>query len=172
MFLYLPFISGFLIHKILIIKKNSSFNTKKLCEGFKYVRPSLGYHPELAFKFNNQLDLFCQLLDETRYIGEVGLDNQRKTTEDFSMQKQIFERIIFACAEKENKILTIHSRKAEKEVISIIGDNFPGKVILHWYSGSLRELEILIKETESESLHLYNTKTKKNIFKNFYEILA
>ena len=63
------------------------FNTKKLCEGFEYVRPSLGYHPELAFKFSKQLDLFFQLLDETRYIGEVGLDNQRKTIEDFSMQK-------------------------------------------------------------------------------------
>jgi TatD DNase family protein len=26
----------------------------------------------------------------------------------------------------------------------MVGDNFPGKVILHWYSGSLRELEIAL----------------------------
>lgn len=144
------------------------FNTKKLCEGFEYVRPSLGYHPELAFKFSKQLDLFFQLLDETRYIGEVGLDNQRKTIEDFSMQKQIFEKIIFACAEKANKILTIHSRKAEKEVISIIGDNFPGKVILHWYSGSLRELEIALSYGFYFSINSAMTQSKNglNIIKN------
>ena len=39
--------------------------TKELCEGSKYIRPALGYHPELAYKFNNQFELFCELLDET-----------------------------------------------------------------------------------------------------------
>ena len=34
------------------------------------------------------------------------------------------------------KILSVHSRRAEKECIEIMGD-FPGKVILHWYSGSM-----------------------------------
>src|SRR5690606_41972395 len=64
-------------------------NTQKLCEGLKYIRPALGYHPELAFKFSNQFDLFLELIDQTRYIGEIGLDNQRKTIEDFTSQKKI-----------------------------------------------------------------------------------
>ena len=37
--------------------------------------------------------------------------------------------------------MTVHSRRAEKEVISLIGNRFPGKVILHWYSGSISDLE-------------------------------
>ena len=37
--------------------------------------------------------------------------------------------------------MTIHSRRAEKEVISIIGNGFPGKAILHWYSGSISDLK-------------------------------
>lgn len=118
------------------------YHTEKLCEGSKYVRPALGYHPELAFQYKDQLDLFFDLIDKTRYIGEIGLDNQRKTTEDFKIQRLIFEKIINACADKENKILTIHSRKAENEVISAIGSAFPGQIILHWYSGSLNSLEM------------------------------
>ena len=119
-------------------------NTQKLCEGLKYIRPALGYHPELVYKFNNQFELFYELLDETRYIGEIGIDNMRKTVDDFNSQKLIFEKIIDACAEKKDKILTIHSRRAEKEVISIIGNHFPGNVILHWYSGSINDLEAAI----------------------------
>lgn len=37
--------------------------------------------------------------------------------------------------------MTIHSRGAEKEVLDIIGTSFPGKVILHWYSGPISVLE-------------------------------
>lgn len=111
-------------------------NTQDLCKDSKYIRPALGYHPELVYKFNNQFELFCELICETRYVGEIGIDNLRKTDIDFNFQKLIFEKIIGVCGEKKGKILTIHSRRAEKEVISIVGDNFPGKVILHWYSGS------------------------------------
>lgn len=142
--------------------------TKELCEGSKYVRPALGYHPELAHKFNNQFELFYELLDETRYIGEIGMDNLRKTTEDFNSQKLIFERIIGACAEKKNKILTIHSRRAEKEVISIIGNRFPGNAIFHWYSGSISDLEKAVSFGFYFSINSAMTQSKNgiNIIKN------
>lgn len=116
-------------------------NTERLCATYKYIKPALGYHPELVSKYNTQFEVFLEFIDRTRHIGEIGLDNQRKTTSDFNSQKVIFDKIISACADKGNKILTIHSRKAENEVISRIGNNFPGKVILHWYSGSIKELE-------------------------------
>jgi TatD DNase family protein len=53
----------------------------------------------------------------------------------------VFEKIISSCNDAGNKVLTVHSRRAEKEVISIIGQAFSGKVILHWYSGGLKEIE-------------------------------
>lgn len=143
-------------------------STKELCEGSKYVRPALGYHPELAHKFNNQFELFCELLDQTRYVGEIGIDNLRKTAEDFNTQKLIFEKIIGACAEKKDKILTIHSRRAEKEVISIIGNHFPGKAILHWYSGSISDLEKAASFGFYFSINSAMTQSKNgiNIIKN------
>lgn len=116
-------------------------HTEKLCEGFKFVRPALGYHPELASQYKSQLSVFRELIDRTRYIGEIGLDNLRKTSQDFEDQKEIFGSILNICAEGGNKILTIHSRRAEKQLISMIGNNFPGKIVLHWYSGSLKDLE-------------------------------
>jgi TatD DNase family protein len=116
-------------------------NTERLCKGCKYVKPALGYHPELVFKYNDQFQLFLSLIDKTRYIGEIGLDNLNKSAVDFNMQKNVFEKIISICAEKKDKVLTVHSRRAENEIISIIGNSFPGKVILHWYSGSTIELE-------------------------------
>lgn len=143
-------------------------NTQKLCEGLKYIRPGLGYHPELAFKFSNQFDLFLDLIDQTRYIGEIGLDNQRKTIEDFTSQKKIFENIISVCRERKDKILTVHSRRAEKEVVSIIGNNFPGKVILHWYSGSLNYLENALSYGYYFSVNsaMLQSKNGINIIKN------
>ena len=119
-------------------------HTEKLCEDLKYIRPALGYHPELASQYKNQFPKFGELIGNTRYIGEIGLDNLRKTAEDYSDQKEIFNGIINLCADKGDKILTIHSRRAEKQVVSMIGNNFPGKIILHWYSGSLKDLEMAL----------------------------
>lgn len=119
-------------------------HTEKLCQGLKYIRPALGYHPELVSQYKNQFPQFRELIGHTRYIGEIGLDNLRKTTYDYSDQKEIFSAIIDLCADKGGKILTVHSRRAEKQVTSMIGNNFPGKIILHWYSGSLKDLEMAL----------------------------
>ncbi|MDP1728434.1 MAG: Qat anti-phage system TatD family nuclease QatD [Bacteroidota bacterium] len=121
------------------------FYTKRITSASKYIKPALGLHPELASQRKKEIKQFLELIDETRYIGEIGLDNLNKTSDDYLIQKQIFETILRACADKRNKILTIHSRKASKDVISMIGNNYPGKVILHWYSGGAKELEKAIK---------------------------
>lgn len=143
-------------------------NTKEICGDSKYVRPALGYHPELVYKFNNQFELFLALLDETRYVGEIGVDNLRKTVDDFNFQKIIFKKIINACAEKKDKILTVHSRRAESEVISIIGNDFPGKIILHWYSGSISNLKKALSNGYYFSVNqaMINSKNGLNIIKN------
>jgi TatD DNase family protein len=116
-------------------------HTHALVKGSKYTRAALGLHPELAAQHRHQLPLFQELLSETRYVGEVGLDKYNKSSEDFAYQMRVFEKILLACTAAKGKILTVHSRRAEKEVIEMIGGTFPGKVILHWYSGSLSELD-------------------------------
>jgi TatD DNase family protein len=114
---------------------------KLLIERKKYIRTALGFHPQLVRERHSELMLFFELLNETRYIGEIGLDFTTKDLEDRAMQKQIFTSILNRCAAYKDKILTIHSRRATTDTLDLIGNNYPGKIILHWFSGSLKELE-------------------------------
>jgi TatD DNase family protein len=130
------------IYTIAVTNSPSVFHfTNELSTGKKYLRAALGLHPELAYERSYELGKFIELSILTRYIGEVGLDNLRKSSEDYRSQKKVFETIIDTCAVQKGKILTIHSRKSESDVIDLIGNNFPGKIILHWYSGSIGNLE-------------------------------
>lgn len=112
---------------------------KKICEGNEYVQLALGFHPELVYEFKNQELLFKKLVDETRYIGEVGLDFAKKSKEDIDAQIEMFTKIISWCTGKK-KILSVHSRNAVKKVLDLLED-FDGVVILHWYSGGVAELD-------------------------------
>ncbi len=101
----------------------------------KYVRVALGFHPELLNQYQKYIPQMWSLLSEAKYIGEVGID--LKTCKDSkNLQISFFEELISRCNDYGNKVLTIHSRMAAGEVVSIIGNNFNGKIILHWYSGS------------------------------------
>lgn len=110
----------------------------------KYIRPALGFHPELLFQYKHHIPQMWELLNETKYIGEVGLDF--KTGNDFKeLQVSFFTELIDRCNQVGGKILTIHSRQSTDEITSIIGASFNGKVILHWYSGSKITLSKAIK---------------------------
>jgi len=101
----------------------------------KFIRPALGFHPELLSQYKHLIPQMWTLLNETRYIGEVGLDFKTGRTYK-ELQISFFSELIERCNILENKILTIHSRQSENEIVSIIGARFKGKVILHWYSGN------------------------------------
>ncbi|TCC99163.1 Qat anti-phage system TatD family nuclease QatD [Pedobacter hiemivivus] len=116
-------------------------HTKNFIRNTKYIRPSLGFHPELAASHIGQLGKFIALAREAKYIGEIGLDNFKKQSDDYQSQKKIFQAILECCAIHGGKVLSIHSRRAEAEVIAMVGKNYPGSPILHWYSGSIKNLE-------------------------------
>jgi TatD DNase family protein len=112
-----------------------------LLHGKKYIRPALGLHPQLAHQRAHELPLALELLTETRYVGEIGLDFMTTDRDDRASQLKVFRAITDSCAGYGDKILTVHSRRATQEVVETLGDSYPGIVILHWYSGSLRLLE-------------------------------
>jgi TatD DNase family protein len=116
-------------------------HTKKLVAACPGLEPALGLHPELAVERSGELDLFRALLPQTRFVGEVGLDYVTRDQQVRALQRRIFGDILAACAEAGDKILTIHSRRAVSDVITAIGDKFRGRAILHWFSGTLKELD-------------------------------
>ena len=110
----------------------------------KYIRFALGFHPELVAQYRKQIPLMWDLLPEARYVGEVGLD----FVDDSHKNEQIafFEELIERCRQDEKKILTIHSRRAVRDVLRIIGKEFKFKPILHWFTGTKDELQEAIEK--------------------------
>lgn len=116
--------------------------TARLAAGCQRIKTALGLHPEIAHERESELPLFDRLISETRYVGEVGLDGATVSAEHYESQKRVFSHILRKCAEADGKILTIHSRRAATDVLDAL-DRQPGygKAVLHWFTGSQRELE-------------------------------
>lgn len=117
-------------------------HTAKFADGSKYIRAAVGLHPELVATHSDQVDKLLPFLKETRYVGEIGLDYVTSDEGLRRKQRKVLETIVGWCADQKNKILTLHSRRAASDVINIVGNNYPGKVILHWFSGSSKEMEL------------------------------
>ncbi len=115
--------------------------TQALVKDCKYVRAAIGLHPELVHSHGGELDRFWPALDQTRYVGEIGLDYVTTDRANRSRQRAVLVQILDRCARAGKKIVTLHSRRAAADVIDVVGSAFPGHAILHWYSGSLRELK-------------------------------
>lgn len=106
----------------------------------KNIRVALGLHPQLAHQREKEIDLFERLLPKAKYVGEVGLDGTKKFKDLLSVQTRVFKKILKLCSLQKRKILSVHSAGAYKQTIEILGESnvlTNGKVILHWYSGSL-----------------------------------
>lgn len=123
------------IYTIAVTNLPDLYNRGKKSDS-KYIKHALGFHPELIKTFYNQQKLMWKLLPQARYIGEVGLDFSNGESKE---QTEFFYKLI-ENIRWEKKIVTIHSRKAENEVLDIIDSKFSFIPILHWYSGGKKEL--------------------------------
>lgn len=129
------------VHTIAVTNAPFVFqHTLQLSESSRYVHPAIGMHPELVESHGNQLERMISLLDQTRFIGEVGLDFMTNDRELRKRQSDIFNRILEECARSRDKVLTVHSRRSARDVIAAVGPCYPGTVILHWFSGSLSDV--------------------------------
>jgi TatD DNase family protein len=115
--------------------------TRDLTAECKYVRPAAGLHPELVHSHSHELELLWPFLEQTRYVGEVGLDYVTTDPQKRAQQRAVFGAIVERCAALGKKILTVHSRRSASDVIATIGTGFNGKAVLHWFSGSARQLD-------------------------------
>jgi TatD DNase family protein len=109
----------------------------------KKVRLSLGLHPLLASSHTKEFPLFMKCLNMTSYIGEVGLDFSKDGIATKNIQLDSFEKILKAVSNKK-KILSIHSRLAEKEVLGMLRKHKIENAIFHWYSGGLKLIDEII----------------------------
>ena len=115
---------------------------RELADVSEFVRVGLGMHPQLVAERSGEIVIFEQLLQRSRYIGEVGLDAGPRHYRSLELQKSIFERILRLCAVEGGKVLSIHSVRATKSVLDMLETHLPshrGTAVLHWFSGSVGE---------------------------------
>lgn len=106
---------------------------RKLIEGINQVSLGVGFHPILASEYNYNKDLFINALSTTRFVGEVGLDfSISRSPKSRIKQMEIFDTI---CKYANEHILSVHSRQAEKETLSILRQYKVKNAIFHWYTG-------------------------------------
>ncbi len=104
-----------------------------------YVHTAVGLHPELVGDRYSEIDLLEEQIRDCAFVGEVGLDGSPQYRSNYEKQKEVFTRTLEVSQKYGGRIMSIHSRGAAKDVISLIEkcvDTENVKTILHWFSGS------------------------------------
>jgi TatD DNase family protein len=120
--------------------------TSALAEGSPRIRTALGLHPQLAGERKGELSLFDVLLPQAHYVGEIGLDGAPEFRWSWNDQVAVFEHILAECRKAGGRVMSIHSRRASGPVLDFL-EKIPaaGTPVLHWFSGSFRDLDRAIK---------------------------
>lgn len=110
---------------------------------YKKVRLALGMHPMKAEFHEVEFVNFIYYLDKTSYIGEIGLDFSKEGIETKQLQVDSFRKILYAIQGKR-KIISLHSRGAENEVLRLLVEFGIDNAIFHWYTGSVNLINEII----------------------------
>jgi len=110
------------------------------------VLSTFGVHPWNAPEYADRLEDLKEAVEKTPIIGEIGLDyHSAEYAHQFSAQRKVFE-FFLEKAKEQNKIVNLHTRGAEKEVLVLLKEYEIQKAIIHWYSGPLDILDKLVDE--------------------------
>ncbi len=108
------------------------------------VLPTFGIHPWKAPEYVDRLDDLRRAIDQSPMIGEIGLDyHWIKETSQYPAQTKVFE-FFLAAASQQGKIVNLHTKGAEKEVLQLLRRYDIQRAIIHWYSGPLDVLQAMI----------------------------
>jgi TatD DNase family protein len=113
---------------------------RRWTEGSAFVIAAIGLHPELANQRRSEIELVEQLMAETSFVGEIGLDGSPPHRNTLPIQKEVFSRALRSAQRLSARVLSIHSRRAGREVLASLAEHTtPERVlpILHWFSDSV-----------------------------------
>jgi TatD DNase family protein len=108
----------------------------------RFVRPALGFHPQLAATHSAELRIWERFFPQARYIGEVGLDGGPAYRDSLELQGRIFQAILNLCNDAGDKIISVHSARAASEVLALLEKALTcsrNSVVLHWFTGTRAE---------------------------------
>lgn len=101
------------------------------------VLPTFGVHPWKAPEYVERLSELPPFIKQSPMLGEIGLDFYWvKDSACFSAQRRVFE-FFLAAAREQDKIVNVHTKGAEEEVLHYFDRYDIKRAIIHWYSGPL-----------------------------------
>jgi TatD DNase family protein len=118
--------------------------------GYKHIQPykkarlALGMHPLYSEQHAKEFPAFVENISKTSYIGEIGLDFSKEGIATKNMQIDSFKKILNVLKGKR-KLLSLHSRRAEKEVLEYLIEFEIKSAIFHWYSGPVSLIDKIIE---------------------------
>lgn len=116
--------------------------TKQVFAEIDCIQVALGLHPEVLSSKMKEADMLISNIRHCKYIGEVGIDGSEQYKASYQAQKDLFREVARTAEKCGGRIISIHSRNAAKDVLDIIESDVVNSIpILHWFSGSLEELE-------------------------------
>lgn len=120
----------------------------KMSKEHKEIDCVLGIYPDEALKLSDEkieeeINFIRANKNKIIGIGEVGVDFS-KGEKDRGRQLKIFEKFI-ALSLELNKPIIVHSRKAEVECIEALDKLGAKKVLIHYFSGSMKLVDRIIK---------------------------
>ncbi len=139
---------------------------KKFCQNSSHIKVGLGMHPQLVSTGHDDLKLFKDFIAECHYIGEIGLDFSKEYIQTKEKQINIFNEIVAICERYGEKVISVHSRRSTSTVIDILMHHKMqknNKYILHWFTGSIPQLEKAIEIGCYFSINPNMLKTKSGI---------
>jgi TatD DNase family protein len=128
-------------HRILTISNSMDLASYKrnleIGEMCSLVLPTFGVHPWNAPEYADRLDDLRGAIEQSPMLGEIGLDHYFvQDTSTYPAQRKVIEFFLGA-AREQGKIISLHTKGAEREVLALLDQYEIPRVIVHWYSGPL-----------------------------------
>src|SRR5262245_47784205 len=128
------------------------------------ILPCFGIHPWEAHRHAHNLDALQPLIDTSLLLGEIGLDYVwDEDPAHYPAQRAVFSHFLQAAA-AQDKIVNLHTKGAEPDVVRLLDRFGVRRAIVHWYSGPHDAFDALIAHGcyftfGVETLHSTNIQT-------------
>ena len=109
------------------------------------VRLALGLHPLAAGLHSREMGEFERLFSQTSFIGEVGLDFSSRGKASARRQLESFNRVV-RLLKVSPKFVSVHSRRAESDLLGVLAQHKVTGVVFHWYTGGVGTLDRVLRD--------------------------
>ena len=109
------------------------------------VRLALGLHPLAASLHCREMGDFERMFCQTSFIGEIGLDFSSQGKASAQRQLESFDRVV-RMLKTSPKFVSVHSRRAESELLGVLAQHKVTRVVFHWYTGAVGTVDRVLAD--------------------------